>query len=109
VSSGRRAFPTVDLGVDLGGPPSSKPRRAAPPSEDTILAALGGAAAVPRMVLSTADLKALPLGSDAAFVLSQIDGMSSVDDIIDISGFPRADTLRILHDLVQAGVIKTGR
>jgi hypothetical protein len=111
---GRAPFPTLDLTMDafdLGQPPSSKPK-AAPASEllqQTYLSSLGGAAATPRLAVTPDKLKALPLGPEAAFVLSQIDGMCSVDDIIDISGFPRGDTLHILYDLLQKGVIKVGK
>jgi hypothetical protein len=34
-----------------------------------------------------------------------IDGISSVDDLLDVSGMPRLDALRILCDLLDAKVI----
>ncbi len=41
----------------------------------------------------------------AAFVLSQVDGMTSYEDIIEISGMNEFDSTRVLARLVQAGVI----
>ena len=39
-------------------------------------------------------------------VLSRIDGMTSFEDIVDISGLPRFDTCRILNQLLQDGIIR---
>ena len=39
------------------------------------------------------------------FVLTFVDGVSSVDNLIDASGLPRLEMLRILSDLVAAGVL----
>jgi hypothetical protein len=111
--------PTIDLG-DLGdfeGAVTS-PGRAAPSSaprpspeydtllEQTFLVALGGVASVPSVALPPARVTELPLGPQVAFVLSRLDGMSSVDDVLDMSAFPRLETLRILYDLLQQGVIR---
>ena len=41
----------------------------------------------------------------AGFVLTFVDGMSSVDDILDASGLPRVEALHILADLLTKGVI----
>jgi HD-GYP domain-containing protein (c-di-GMP phosphodiesterase class II) len=41
-----------------------------------------------------------------AFVLGFIDGATSVEDLADLSGLPRADVLGIVQDLVTAGVCK---
>jgi hypothetical protein len=38
-------------------------------------------------------------------VLSRIDGFSTFEDVIDISGLPRFDTCRILDKLLQDGII----
>jgi len=40
-----------------------------------------------------------------AFLLSRIDGMSSVDDLLDVSGMPRLEALRCLALLVRRGVV----
>ena len=70
--------------------------------ERVILQRFGSFAAVPVLV---ADVTKLNLDHRAAFVLRFLDGMSSVDDILDASGLPRADALRILDHLMTHRVI----
>ncbi len=72
------------------------------PSESEIMARLGSASAIPILV---ADVTKLNLDHRAAFVLRFLDGMSSVDDILDASGLPRIDALRILDALLSGRVI----
>jgi hypothetical protein len=47
----------------------------------------------------------LSLDHRAGFMLSLIDGISTVEEILDISGMPRLDALRILYTLVQQSVV----
>jgi DNA-binding IclR family transcriptional regulator len=42
-------------------------------------------------------------------VLSLVDGGSSVDELVDISGLSRSETIRILHGLLKKGVIRSGK
>ena len=99
-----------DLG-DLDVPFAGERSVAPPPGggdADVYLAALGGLGVVPRPVLPHGRVTDLPLGVEAAFVLSRIDGESSVEDILDISGLSRLTTLRILHELMQKGLLHVG-
>jgi hypothetical protein len=41
-------------------------------------------------------------------LLSLIDGGITVDQILDISGMPRLDALRIMHQLLEQRVISLG-
>lgn len=41
----------------------------------------------------------------AGFLLSQVDGMLAYEDLLEVSGMSRFDTMRILHELVQQGII----
>jgi hypothetical protein len=41
----------------------------------------------------------------SAFLLSRLDGMSSADDLLDVSGMPRIEALRLLALLVRRGVV----
>jgi hypothetical protein len=75
----------------------------------TYLDALGGPTAIPRLAIAPAQLTRLPLGYQAGSLVARIDGESTVDDLIDISGFSRLDTLRILHELVQQGVVTVAK
>jgi hypothetical protein len=96
-----------DLGVPVV-PGSSAPPPPSSQDGDAYLGSLGGLAAVPRLVRPQGRVTDLPLGVQAAFVLSRIDGESSVEDILDISGLSRLTTLRILHELVQQGLLRVG-
>jgi hypothetical protein len=68
-------------------------------------ARLGSGQHRPRVVMGPAELHALALDHRAGFVLACIDGESSVEEILDVSGMPVLDALRTLFDLVQQGVI----
>jgi hypothetical protein len=60
---------------------------------------------VPKAVVSDREIIWRNLDSSAGFILSRIDGMSSFEDIIDISGLPRFETCKILSRLLQDGII----
>jgi hypothetical protein len=60
---------------------------------------------VPFIAIPREQLLALPLDARHGFVLSLIDGDCTLEDVIDISGFDRADTIEILTDLLRRGVI----
>jgi hypothetical protein len=47
----------------------------------------------------------LSLDHRAGFVLSLVDNASTVEELLDISGMPPLDTLRILSELLEQGVI----
>lgn len=68
-------------------------------------AKLGSVDRVPVVVMAREDLKALSIDHRAGFLLSHIDGVSSLETILDVSGMPRLDALRILVELVQKRVI----
>jgi hypothetical protein len=50
-------------------------------------------------------LKRLPLDHRAGFLLSLMDGTLDIDMLIEVSGMPRDEVLRILRDLHDSGVI----
>jgi hypothetical protein len=60
---------------------------------------------VPEVVVARNQLRWLSLDHRAGFVLSHIDGVSSIEMILDVSGMPPLDCLRILYELVQQRVI----
>lgn len=104
------------------GIPSARPAFAAPPpkasapppqplgpagraspanrAEAAYLRRLGSLGAVPRLVRPMQDLE---LDQRSGFVCSFIDGASSIEDIVDVSGVPKLEVLRILDDLVAQG------
>jgi hypothetical protein len=69
-------------------------------------ARIGSFDRVPQVAVSEHELIWRDLDPAAGFVLSRIDGFSSFEDIIDISGMPRFETCRILDQLLQEGIIK---
>ena len=57
------------------------------------------------MPVLVGDVTKASLDHRAAFVLRFLDGMSTIEDVLDASGLPRIDALRILDDLLQRKVI----
>ncbi len=81
-------------------------------SERTLLAMfeskLGNMNAVPRVLLKDDEIIWLNLDHRAGFVLAQIDGTVSFDDVFAVSGMSRLDTARIIAQLIDEGVISRG-
>jgi HD-GYP domain-containing protein (c-di-GMP phosphodiesterase class II) len=79
----------------------------APPEEleRSCMETLGSLDRVPRIVVAAAELGKLTLDHRAGFVLTFVDGVSSIDTLLDASGLPRLELLRVLRDLVRAGVV----
>jgi hypothetical protein len=44
----------------------------------------------------------------AGFLLSLVDGVSTLEAIVDVCGMPKVDALRILNDLAQRGIVAFG-
>jgi IclR helix-turn-helix domain len=51
------------------------------------------------------DMRSLPLGPLDAFVLSQVDGRATVDEIAAASSLSPAETHRVLHVLAERGAV----
>jgi hypothetical protein len=90
-------------------------RSSAPPADATpedlersYLEVLGSLEHVPRVVAAGAELSKQSLDHFAGYVLTFIDGASSVEAVVDASGLPRLEALRVLRDLVVAGVVAVG-
>lgn len=81
-------------------------------SEKTLLimfeSKLGKLETIPRVLLKDDEIIWLNLDHRAGFVLAQIDGTVSFDDLFSVSGMSRIDTARILAQLVEEGVISRG-
>lgn len=60
---------------------------------------------VPLVMVPRDQLRWLSIDHRAGFVLSLVDGVSSLEMIIDVSGMPEIDTLRILSELAQQRII----
>jgi hypothetical protein len=44
----------------------------------------------------------------AAFLLSRIDGSISIDDLLEVSGMPRLEAMRVLALLIRHGAVALG-
>jgi hypothetical protein len=67
---------------------------------------LADRAQVPRVVMGPEKLRWLSLDHRAGFLLSCLDGQSTIDDVLDVSCMAPFDALRILYELAEQGVIK---
>ena len=68
---------------------------------------LGATTRCPRVLLGPDEVIWLNLDPRAGFVLAQIDGSVSFEDLYAICGLSHLDTARILNQLLEAGVIAT--
>ena len=73
--------------------------------EQMYTARLGPLDRVPYIAVPLEQLRWLSIDHRAGFVLSHVDGISSLEQILDVSGMPLLDTLRILYELVQHRVV----
>ena len=69
------------------------------------LARLGSLTQVVQVALSGDQIRWLSLDHRAGFLLSLVDGISSIDELLDISSMPRLEALRILYGLLDQRVI----
>ena len=67
---------------------------------------VGGLEAVPNVRVSGAALMRFNLPATTGFLLSLVDGRTSVNDLISLSGLDPFDTLRALTGLLEAGVVE---
>ena len=72
---------------------------------EALLRTLGGPDGVPRLALSGAGLRALSLDHREGFVLSRIDDISTVDELLDVAGVDRSEALALLVALRDKGAI----
>lgn len=68
---------------------------------------VGGMEAVPRCQLNDAELLKFNLPATAGFLLSLVDGHTSVNDLVSLSGLDPFDTLRTLSGLLEAGILRS--
>jgi hypothetical protein len=73
--------------------------------ENMFAAKIGPLDRVPTVVVPRTQMRWLTMDHRAGFILSLIDGSSSVEMILDVSGMPKLDALRILHELVMQRIV----
>jgi hypothetical protein len=81
-----------------------------PPGMEEEVASINSLDAVPRTLLGSLEIAALPLHHREGFLLAHIDGESTLDQILDICAMPEQEAATILRKLLALGVIafKTG-
>jgi hypothetical protein len=68
---------------------------------------LGSLTSVPMVRLAADEMvKGVDVDHRAGFILHLIDGTSNVETVLDACGMDRLDALRILHELVERGIIE---
>jgi hypothetical protein len=70
---------------------------------------LGAMERVVTVVLTESQLRWLGLDHRAGFLLSRIDGMLSIEELLDVCGMARLEALKTLVDLLDRGAIRLGR
>lgn len=79
-----------------------------PLSEEACRARLGSLQQAPRVKVAPEDIFALGLDHRAGFLYSQIDGFTSIEDLISISPMAEVETLRIFVQLLEHDAIELG-
>jgi hypothetical protein len=69
---------------------------------------MGDLGGVPRLSLGLSDVMKFNLPAHAGFMLSLIDGDTSVGDIVSLSGMDSFEALRVLNGLIDAGIVSLG-
>ena len=99
----------VAEGILANDPENSQARRYADNCrqvlEQMYCAKLGPLTQRPEVAVSGDQMRWLSLDHRAGFLLSLVDGSSSVEELLDISGMPRFEALRTLCDLLEQNVI----
>jgi hypothetical protein len=67
---------------------------------------LGDLSRQPQLAKPLHELATAPISPRAAFLLSRIDGMLSIDEILDVSGMPRLEAYRHLCQLFLRGILR---
>jgi hypothetical protein len=62
-------------------------------------------ARVPVLAVSEAELPLLPLDHREGFLVSHIDGASSIETILDVCAMPAEEALELIEGLVERGVV----
>jgi hypothetical protein len=68
-------------------------------------AKIGSLDRIPMVLVAHTQMRWLSIDHRAGFVLSLIDGTSTVEMLLDVAGMPRLDSLRILHELVERRIV----
>jgi hypothetical protein len=90
----------------LGAAPPSRTALPPAPLPAALLAlSLTERQSVPRLKTPANEIARLPLGPRAGFVLAQIDGVHTVEDLLDTCAMSPGETIEIVRYLVSLGIV----
>ena len=67
---------------------------------------IGDLSGVPVQALSENQMRWLGLDHRSGFLLSRVDGLSTIEEVLDVCGMPRLEALKTLVDLLERGAIR---
>jgi hypothetical protein len=67
---------------------------------------IGDLSGVPVQALSENQMRWLGLDHRSGFLLSRVDGSSTIEEVLDVCGMPRLEALKTLVDLLERGAIR---
>jgi hypothetical protein len=99
-----RKTPPFDL-QGLARPGGHDSVREVPPASSMLRSREAYLASVPRVVLGRDELLTLPLDERFGFILSLMDGQTSIADILDLCSLGRVEVVEMILALLRQGVI----
>lgn len=66
---------------------------------------LGSGEQVLRVAMRPDEIQGLSLDHRSGFLISLIDGVATLDEVLDMSGMPQLDALRLLYEMREQGVV----
>lgn len=104
-----KAVTALDLALSED-PNSALAQKLITRNKDTIMqlfqAFLGDLDRTPQLAKPLHELAGAPINPRAAFLLSRIDGMLTIDELLDVSGMPRLEAYRHLCQLFLRGILR---
>lgn len=104
-----RAVAAVDLALSED-PNSALAQKLIHRNRETMMSVfqgfLGDLSRQPVLARPLHELANAPISPRAAFLLSRVDGMISIDEILDVSGMPRLEAYRYLCQLYLRGILR---
>jgi hypothetical protein len=104
-----RAVAAIDLALSED-PNSALAQKLIQRNRETIMnvfqAFLGDLNRTPILARPLHELADAPISPRAAFLLSRVDGLLSIDEILDVSGMPRIEAYRYLCQLFLRGILR---
>jgi|GEM_PF-1827368 len=86
--------------------PPASPVLATPAPAAPVLLSLTERHSIPRLLKSMSEVSKLPIDHRAGFLLAHVDGMQTLEEILDICAMPPVEALDLISNLREMGVIE---